>query len=550
MCGISAILNNTQNYIETNVISSSVEKSFNKAKHRGPDNSNILLDNDNNIIIGFHRLAINGLNSGANQPLVIDDIILVCNGEIYNYKEIYHQLQIKPLTDSDCEVIIHLYKQFGIDYLLNVLDGVFAFILLDKTNDRIYISRDPYGVRPLFYSICANPSKDMNNYTFFFGSEIKQLVDINNNLDHTVIYPVIPGTYLEFIKTNTVWFLNCEMRYSTFPRVNIVSSGTDYQYYLSLIKNIFEKAVTKRVINSDQPIACLLSGGLDSSIVAAITNKIHNSLYSKPVETYAIGLKGSEDLKYARFAANFLKTKHTELVISEETFFAAIPEVIEKIESYDTTTVRASVGNYLVAKYISENSSAKVILNGDGSDELMGGYLYMQKAPNHIEFDRECKRLLTDIHFFDVLRSDRSISVNGLEARTPFLDRDFVHSYLSISSQIRYQTNQMHEKFLFRKAFEESDLLPPEILWRRKEAFSDGVSCLKRSWYSIIQERVKDLNIPDVSYDFNPPQTLEQKYYRFLFEKNYLGLGYMIPYFWMPKYVDAKDASARTLKLY
>jgi asparagine synthase (glutamine-hydrolysing) len=220
------------------------------------------------------------------------------------------------------------------------------------------------------------------------------------------------------------------------------------------------------------------------------------------------------------------------------------------IESYDTTTVRASVGNYLVAKYIAKNSEAKVIFNGDGSDELMGGYLYMNKAPNHLEFDKECKRLLSDIYLYDVLRSDRSISTNGLEPRTPFLDRKWVEFYLNIPSQLRFESNKKQEKYLFRKAFENSKLLPDEILWRRKEAFSDGVSSLQKSWYEIINDKVNLMNIPVKNYYNNNPKTNEQRFYRELFEKYYKNLSYNIPYFWMPKYINATDASARTLSIY
>ena len=210
----------------------------------------------------------------------------------------------------------------------------------------------------------------------------------------------------------------------------------------------FVRRYIKRVITTDRPIACLLSGGLDSSIVASIVSRI----YDKPLETYSIGLEGSEDLKYAREVAKHIKSNHTEVVVSEEDFFAFIPKVIQMIESYDTTTVRASVGNMLISQYISETSDAKVIFNGDGSDELMGGYLYMNHAPDSLEFDNECKRLLKNISKYDVLRSDRSISTQGLEPRTPFLDRDFVMFYLSIPSNYRFETNKKQEKYLFRKS--------------------------------------------------------------------------------------------------
>jgi asparagine synthase (glutamine-hydrolysing) len=299
-----------------------------------------------------------------------------------------------------------------------------------------------------------------------------------------------------------------------------------------------------------------------------------------PVETYSIGLQGSEDLHYANIVAEYLGTKHTEIVLTEQEFLDAISDVIKTIESYDTTTVRASIGNWLLGKYIAEHSEAKVIFNGDGSDELMGGYLYMCKAPDCIEYDRECRRLLKDIHTFDVLRSDKSISSHGLEPRTPFLDRHWVQSYLSISYTIRnHNTNGKMEKYLVRDAFSQSNyqnnennaLLPDSILYRKKEAFSDGVSKTTRSLYEIIQEYTEDIfveqygkpsteetiaeackndPIMDSLNDHLLPKTAEQFYYRKIFETHYKGQGKIIPYFWMPKYVNATDASARTLDIY
>ena len=239
-------------------------------------------------------------------------------------------------------------------------------------------------------------------------------------------------------------------------------------------------------------------------------------------------------------------------------FFDAIPEVINAIESYDTTTVRASVGNYLVSKYIANHSEAKVIFNGDGSDEITGGYMYFHSSPNAESFDNECHRLLDYIYTFDVLRSDKSISSNGLEPRTPFLDREFVDMYMNIPLEYRYHVaNKDCEKYLLRSAFSEEGLLPDKVLWRTKEAFSDGVSSQKKSWYKIIEDKIKErkdiellLSISPSVFTDNQPQTQEQLYYRCLFEKFYNGMGHIIPYFWMPRFVKAKDASARTLSVY
>jgi asparagine synthase (glutamine-hydrolysing) len=340
-----------------------------------------------------------------------------------------------------------------------------------------------------------------------------------------------------------------------------------------IIKEKLEQAVFKRVLTTERPIACLLSGGLDSSLITALVKKYYPK---DQLETYSIGLKGSEDLRYAQMVADFLQTKHTEIVVTEENFLAAIPETIRAIESFDTTTVRASVGNYLVSKYIKEHSEAKVIFNGDGADEVAGGYLYFHAAPDPIEFDKENRRLLTDIHLFDVLRSDRSISSNGLEPRTPFLDKSFVQTYLSIPPNLRaHGCNGQCEKFLLRKAFENDSLLPKEVLFRQKEGFSDGVSTPKKAWYEIIADHVKTdptvLKIINTPYSylkhikkeqnskgdfiylpaFNPPKTLEQIYYRKVFCNLYKDFCEGVPYFWMPKFIkNATDASARTLKFH
>jgi asparagine synthase (glutamine-hydrolysing) len=306
----------------------------------------------------------------------------------------------------------------------------------------------------------------------------------------------------------------------------------------------------KRVQNTDRPMACLLSGGLDSSIITALVVQCRKELgYAEALETYSIGLDGGEDLRYASMVAAHLGTKHTTIVVDEETFFNSIPKVVYAIESYDTTTVRASVGNYLVAEYISKNSEAKVIFNGDGSDELTGGYLYFHAIADPIAADDECRRLLRNIHAFDCLRSDRCIASNGLEARTPFLDREFVQTYLTLSPEVRFPTGTQ-EKHLLRVSF--GDLLPIEVANRTKEAFSDGVSPLNNSWFQIIQKRlppqyVSDFNSANVYRSwFNPPTTPEQYYYRVIYNSYYSSAANVIPYYWMPRYVNAQDASART----
>ena len=549
MCGIFGIINP-----DNSIIYDTLNKYFIKGSKRGPEFS--ILKSYYNVTLGFHRLAINGLNKESNQPFEIDNIYLICNGEIYNYKELAYENNIKLTTDSDCEIILHLYKKFGIEYTLNVLDGVFAFILYDLNNHCIYIARDPYGVRPLYYF--------SENNVLGFSSTLKCINDLINNKNN--IENFIPGNYMI---VNNQTMENKFIKYTYFPCRN-VKYDSESDLYKQIV-NYVSKSVKKRVIGTtERPIACLLSGGLDSSLIAALVNKeLQNdnskSIKEKKLKTFSIGLEDSEDLKYAKIVANHLKTDHHEIIVSNEDFFNAIPEVIENIESYDTTTVRASVGNYLIGKYIKENSDCKVIFNGDGADELMGGYLYFKKAPNSYEFDKECRRLLKDIYMYDVLRSDRCISNHGLEPRTPFLDRGWVEFYLSIDREMRYNsTIDKCEKYLIRKSFDNMmpELLPKEILWRTKEAFSDGVSSLKKSWFSIIQDNIEKNyefkeNIIQTINDYkennisnNIPNTHEKAYYRYLFNKHYIGCDHLISYYWMPKYVNASDASARTLDCY
>ena len=544
MCGIFGLLN----YKNKKISLDDIEQMSNAGKHRGPESSNFSFSvNNKDIAFGFHRLAINGLSAVSDQPFDIDNCVLICNGEIYNYKKLYSELNIIPKTNSDCEVIIYLYRKFGIENTVQMLDGVFSFILHDNINDKIYIARDPYGVRPLFkYKL--NDNSDI----YGFASELKQLYALKYTYEEGIIEQFSPGTYAVYGISVNKYELEKEKCYNTFNFNTLgIENKENWKLYYNLIRNKFEEAVKKRVETTERPIACLLSGGLDSSLVTSLVKKYYNG---PKLETYSIGLEGAEDLKYAKEVAVFLNTNHTEIIVSETDFFNAIPEVIEKIESYDTTTVRASVGNYLIGKYIREHSDAKVIFNGDGSDELCGGYLYMSCAPNALEFDLECKRLLNEICYFDVLRSDRSISTNGLEPRTPFLDRGWVEVYLSIPKEVRFHAlHKLPEKYLLRKAFDNGGYLPDNILWRTKEAFSDGVSSLNRSWYSIIDEKVQILQgsftINEVT-TVNKPTTLEQHYYRDIFDTLYLGCDTVLPHFWMPRFVEANDASARTLKVY
>ena len=554
MCGIFALLNTLNNSIPIGVI----QNEFIKGKTRGPEFSK--LDTSYlNMILGFHRLAINGLNEKSNQPLIYNDVILICNGEIYNYKQLYKYIDYNPVTDSDCEVIIHLYLKYGIEQTLNMLDGVFAFVLYDKNSNKIFIARDPIGIRPLFY-LKNNLKNNQLNNLYGFTSELKCLEYFYNiNINNYSIKQFTPGTYSTF-NFNSNWAVEKENIPYFIPSFSYSLLINENDIFTN-ISNYLNAAVNKRCLTTERPIACLLSGGLDSSLIASLVNNFYNvnNLPNK-LETYSIGLKDSEDLKYAKIMANYLGTNHTEIVVTEKQMFEAIPEVIKAIESYDTTTVRASIGNYLLGKYISMHSQAKVIFNGDGADELFGGYLYMNKCPDDIEFDKEIRRLLKDIHLFDVLRSDKSISSNGLEPRTPFLDRSFVNYILSIQPYFRnHNNNKSIEKYILRTSFSKSiftdcndrQLIPDEILWRKKEAFSDGVSSHGRSLYHILQEQIAyKMNIDENTNDYKPCIETEKQYYKYIFDKAYPNCLHILPYFWMPKYTNATDPSARTLTFY
>ena len=520
MCGIYWLLH-TKNFTEYDV--NRIKKNFKNGSGRGPDFSSFI--SKHNSYVGFHRLSINDLTENGHQPFEIKNCILVCNGEVYNHKELVEEYNLVMNSSSDCEVIIHLYKMFGISKTINLLDGVFAFALYDIQKKSLMVVRDFFGVRPLFIS--------HDNNTVEVCSELKMCSTNQNNC-----IQFSPGKCMIFnfmddkiVKTSCYNYYNLNLK-------NTISKNIYEKVYDSL-----NEAVKKRVDNTERPIGCLLSGGLDSSIIAALVKKNLNN--KTKLKTFSIGLEGSVDIHYSRIMAKYLDSDHTECIVTEKEMLHSIPEVIRTIESYDTTTVRASVGNWLIGKKISETTDCKVIFNGDGSDEVAGGYLYFREAPTNQDFDLECKRLLSHIHYFDVLRSDRSISFHGLEARTPFLDRNFVETYLRIDLDERVSKGKS-DKFIFREAFK--NILPKEILERKKEAFSDGVSSKKKSWYEIIQDYTSTK--PMIKCYNNNPKTPEQSYYRSIFLQYYKESSHVIPYFWMPKFIDAEDSSARTLKIY
>jgi len=327
MCGIFALLN----YDKTNLTVNYIGDQAQRSQHRGPDSYKI--DVNKNIFLAFYRLAINGLDKKSDQPLKYNNKVLICNGEIYNYKRLYKLMNIKSVTNSDCEVIIHLYEKYGIEYTINSLDGVFAFILIDNDINKIFIGRDQFGVRPLFYlsNKVENDREsklDVQNI-LGFSSEMKQLHNFTQDnteidykgKDNLEVNIFGPSTYMVLeLNENDLWVIKEKKKYTgiNLTRINPINDEINEETVISNIHDIFCEAVYKRVTTTDRPIACLLSGGLDSSIVAALVSKIYN----RPLETYSIGLEGSEDLKYAREVAKHINSNHTEIVVSEEDFFA------------------------------------------------------------------------------------------------------------------------------------------------------------------------------------------------------------------------------------
>lgn len=580
---------------------------FSKIAHRGPDNSVFI--NDTSMIMtttgpssaytityssnteppmsklpyhmfwGFHRLAINGQTIESNQPFFIKNCRLICNGEIYNFRALIKEygLEAEYTSKSDCEIIIHLYRKIGMAKTLRKLDGVFALVLHDYENKCTFIARDPVGVRSLFIGSC-----DKNSYEtgIIVTSELKA---ISNEYHNIMQFP--PGCYAFYKDGNSpvnlykpgIFFnayyenLTIDQNFYhslTYSPNSHLSIERSYHYNIvedteenicANIATLFEEAVVKRLM-SDRKVGALLSGGLDSSVVVAVMCR---HMPAKDLNTYSIGLAGSTDLIWARKVADYLGTNHHEVCLSEEEFLSAIKDTIYQIESYDTTSVRASVPNYLVSKYISNNSDDCVIYCGDMSDEIFGSYRGFMKAQSEEDFCAENVRMVRDVCYFDLLRSDKSISGAGLEARVPFADKKFLQYVMSIPARYKMFNDDIQiEKYIFRKAFK--GLLPDDILWRRKEAFSDGVSGHGRSWFQIIREHVESRAGEDEYFNYNRfitktemdanihnrPYDAESYYYRSIFDTLYVGCEKTIPYFWRHPFCEEKDPSARLLTCY
>jgi asparagine synthase (glutamine-hydrolysing) len=470
-------------------------------KRRGPNN--MILTQLEKITLGFTHLKINGFQP---QPMTSGKWWILCNGEIFNHFQLETELGlISPPNASDCWVLPYLFDKYGFNDVCQRLDGEFAIIAYNSESNTLYAYRDPFGVRPLYIG--------KSHHGVVVASEMKAM-KLCGDVKH-----VLPGACTSIDSSDNI----STMKYYTLPTSKITTND----YYGSELSRLLIQSVKKRYM-SDKPVGALLSGGLDSSIICAILVR-HCIPNGTRLKTFSIGTEGSPDLKNARIVANYLNTDHHEIVVTADDFIDAIREVIYSIESYDITTVRASVGNWLVGRYIAKHSDCKVIFNGDGADELFGGYLYMRNAPCDGEFEKEIERLLSEIHMFDVLRSDRCIAAHGLETRTPYLDKEFVQLARSIPTLYLRSSAYRIEKSVLRSEFH--DYLPNEIIQRKKEAFSDGVNATNTAWFrSLIDEK---------------------DYYRSIFSQYYPGRLSIIQHYWMPRWSpETSDPSARTLNVY
>lgn len=552
MCGIFFCLKkNTDGTKDVQFDSEEVKiinKAFDLLNKRGPDSSNLKIQY--NKIFGFKRLAINDLSENGNQPFIypIDKEfdednythISMCNGEIYNHKDLEQKYKIVTKSNSDCECLIPLYKSFftkKLDKMFNEIDGVFAMTIYDKEKNMIIIARDKIGVKPLFY---------INNDDYFIISSEAKTLDyiktyhpfIKNTKCNIVSFP--PRSFGLYFLNNNKFTLH---EYYNLNNLLIPQSFHNSMFNTNMIHNtkqvhdLLYKSVEKRLL-SDRPIGCLLSGGVDSSIIAAILAKIYNTK-GKKIKTFSVGFPDSTDLKYARIVADYIKSDHNEYIIDYKDAINIIPDVINAIETYDITTIRASVPMYLLCKYIKENFKETVIFSGEGSDELFGGYLYFHYAPDNHEFHRETIRLVSNLHIYDVLRADRCISGNSLEIREPFLDKDLIEFVGSLDGKFK-KPRQNFEKFLLRKAF--NGYLPDSVLWRQKVAFSDGVgNSSVKPWYKYLQEHadtiITDNELQNANSLQNKRFNKESLFYYQLFTQIFKSYDLSISY-WLPKWID------------
>ncbi len=504
------------------------ETGFARTLSRGPDDTRMLCVGGG--MLGFHRLAIMGLHPEGMQPFTLNGNALVCNGEIYGFEKFRKELATEYTfqSDSDCEVLLPLYEKYGTD-LFAMLDAEFACILYDAKKKQFIAARDPIGIRPLYY---GRDEKDV----ILFASEPKNLMGLTKE-----ILPFPPGHFY------------ADGKFTCYCDIGAVQEvcKDDLETVCTQIREKLIKGVQKRLV-ADAKVGFLLSGGLDSSLVCAIAARESN----QPIRTFAIGMsEDAIDLKYAKQVADFLGSDHTEVIITEKDVIAALEPVVALLGTYDITTIRASIGMYLVCKYIHEHTDIRVLLTGEVSDELFG-YKYTDFAPSPEAFQQEAQKRIRELHMYDVLRADRCISVNSLEARVPFGDLDFVKYVMAIDPEKKVNRYNMG-KYLLRHAFEGLNYLPDEILWRQKAAFSDAVGhSLVNDLKAYAEGRFTEAEYVEgcQTYSHPRPFTKESLLYRQLFEKYYPGQSQMVADFWMPnpewEGCKVNDPSARILSNY
>lgn len=480
-----------------------------RLRHRGPDWSGIHVED--NAILTHERLAIVDPTSGK-QPLFSDNknLVLAANGEVYNHREIKSNLtnNYKFQTASDCEVILALYKEKGVDFLED-LNGIFGFALYDSENNSFLIARDHMGIIPLYIGWDANG-------TFYVASELKALEGVCTKIE---LFP--PGHYLTSENEAPVKWYNREWKDFDAVRNNETS--------IDALQEALEAAVQRQLM-SDVPYGVLLSGGLDSSVTSALAKlhakkRIENDEKSEAwwpqLHSFAVGLEGSPDLIAAKKAAVHIGTVHHEVLFTIQEGLDAIRDVVYQLETYDVTTIRASTPMYLMARAI-KAMGIKMVLSGEGSDELFGGYLYFHKAPNAKEFHEETVRKLNKLHMYDCLRANKSLAAWGIEGRVPFLDKEFIDVAMRINPQDKMITKDRMEKWVLRKAFDEH--LPESIAWRQKEQFSDGVGY---SWIDtlkeMVDEEVTDTQLSNAKFKFplQTPTSKEEFFYRSIFAEHF-----------------------------
>ena len=501
---------------------------FEKTISRGPDDSRIVETKDG--ILGFHRLSIMGLTPSGMQPFKLGNSYVVCNGEIYGFEKLKKELSEKYTfeSESDCEILLPMYQEYGTD-MFAMLDAEFACILYDGDAREFIAARDPIGIRPLYYGYDKEGA-------VIFASEAKNLVGLTDR-----IMPFPPGHYYK----NGQFICYCDITKVD----NICQDDLE-----EVCKNIHEKLVAgveKRLV-ADAKVGFLLSGGLDSSLVCAIAAKKSK----EPIKTFAIGMsEDAIDLKYAKQVADYIGSEHTEVYMTPEDVLSSLETVIQLLGTYDITTIRASMGMYLVCKAIHEQTDIRVLLTGEISDELFG-YKYTDFAPDAKAFQEEAEKRIRELHMYDVLRADRCISVNSLEARVPFGDLDFVKYVMAVKPELKLNTYGKG-KYLLRHAFEQGDYLPEEILWREKAAFSDAVGHSMVDYLKEYAEEKysnKEFESLCEKYAYAKPFTKESLLYREIFEKYYPGQAEMVVDFWMPNKewegCNVNDPSARVLSNY